>query len=72
MAYYDEIKIASTQAHELGCMSTIYVANIISSCVIPTFVGLDIYTLNYRDLFVIKLNGKCPIISVTDLRDIWN
>ena len=53
-------------------MSKIYVINITSSCVIPTFVGLDIYTLIYRDLFVINLNGKYPKISVTDLRDIWN
>ena len=72
MAHHDEIKTASAQAHELGCMSKIYVINIISSCVIPTFVGLDIYTLIYRDLFVIELNGKYPIISVTDLRYIWD
>ena len=57
MAYYDEIKIASAQTHELGCMSMIYVINITSSCIIPTFVGSDIYTLNYRDWFVIKLMG---------------
>ena len=69
---YDEIKTASTQTRELGCMSRIYVINITSSYVIPTFVGLDICTLNYRDLFVINLNGKYPEISVTDLRDIWN
>ena len=37
-----------------------YLINIISSCIIPTFVGLDIYTLIYRDLFVINLNGKYP------------
>ena len=52
-------------------MSTIYVINITISCIIPTFVGLDICTLVYRDLFVINLNGKYPEISVTDLRDIW-
>ena len=72
MAHYDEIKTASAQVHGLGCVSMIYVINITSSCIIPTFVGLDIYTLIYRDLFVINLNGKYPKISVTDLRDIWN
>ena len=72
MAYYYEVKIASAQMHGLGCMSMIYVINITSSRIIPTFVGLDIYTLNNRDLFVIELNGKYPIISVADLRNIWN
>ena len=75
MVYYDEIKTASAQMHGLGCMSVIYTINIIFSCTIPIFVGLDmldIYTLIYRDLFVINLNGKYPEISVTDLRDIWN
>ena len=42
-------------------MSTIYVINITISCIIPTFVGLDIYALIYRDLFVFELNGKYPI-----------
>ena len=72
MVRCNEIKTASVQTHELGCMSIIYVINITSSCIIPTFVGLDIYTLIYRDLFVINLNGKYSEISVTDLRDIWN
>ena len=45
-------------------------ATYVISCIIPTFVGLDICTLNYRDLFVINLNGKYPEISITDLRDI--
>ena len=58
--------------HGLGCMSMIYVINITSICIIPTVVGLDIYTLNNKDLFVINLNGKYPKISVTDLWDIWN
>ena len=56
---------------EINIHSYIYAIYVIS-CVIPTFVGLDICTLNYRDLFVINLNGKYPEISVTDLRDIWN
>ena len=72
MDYYDEIKTASAQTRELGCMSKVYVINITSSCVIPTFVGLDIYTMICKDLFVINLNGKYPEISVSDLRDIWN
>ena len=59
---------ASTETDIYSYISAIYVI----SCVIPTFVGLDICTLNYRDLFVINLNGKYPEISVTDLRDIWN
>ena len=63
-----ETMAASTETNIYNCISTIYVI----SCVIPTFVGLDICTLNYRDLFVINLNGKYPKISVTDLRDIWN
>ena len=47
-------------------------ATYVISCIIPTFVGLDICSLNYRDLFVINLIGKYPEIFVTDLRDIWN
>ena len=35
-------------------------------------VVIDIYPLIYRDLIVFYLNGKYPIICVTDLRDIWN
>ena len=53
-------------------MPTIYVINITISYIIPTFVGLGIDTLIYRDLTVSNLNGKYPEISVTDLRDIWN
>ena len=72
MTHYDEIKTASVQTYELGCMPTIYVINITISYISPTFVGLGIDTLIYWDLFVIILNGKYPEISVTDLRDIWN
>ena len=56
------------EADAYSYTSAIYVI----CCIIPIFVGLDICTLNYRDLFVIDLNGKYPEISVTDLRDIWN
>ena len=59
---------ASTETNVNNYISAIYVI----SCVIPTFVGVDICTLIYRDLFVISLNGKYPEISVTDLQDIWN
>ena len=59
---------ALTETDIYSYISAIYVI----SCVIPTFVGLDICTLNHRDLFVINLNGRYPEISVTDLRDIWN
>ena len=69
---FSEIEIVSVQTNKHGYISTMYVINITSSCVIPTFVRLDIYSLNNRDLIVFNLKGKYPIISVTDLRDIWN
>ena len=50
MAYYDEIKIASAQMHELSCMFVIYVINIIYSCTIPIFVGLEYVRYLYPDL----------------------
>ena len=50
MAYYNEIKTASAQMHGLGCMSVIYVTNIIYSCTIPIFVGLEYVRYLYPDL----------------------
>ena len=64
--YSYETTAASAETNIYNCISAIYVI----SCVIPTFVGLDIYALNYRYLFVFNLNGKYPEISVTNLRDI--
>ena len=55
----------------LGIYEYIDVIYVIS-CIIPTFVGLVVYTLIYRDFLVINLNGKYPDILVTDLGDIWN
>ena len=50
MAYYDKIKIASAQMHELGCMSMIYVIYITYSYIIPIFVGLEYGRYLYPDL----------------------
>ena len=73
VAYYDEIKTASAQAIKYRCISTIYEISIMINYVIPILWDLiDIYPLIYRDWIVIELNEKYLIISVTDLRDIWN
>ena len=50
MAYYDEIKVASAQMHELGCMSMIYVINITYSYIIPIFKGLEYVRYLYPKL----------------------
>ena len=50
MAYYDEIKTAAAQKHELGCMFMIYVINITYSYIIPIFVGLEYVRYLYPDL----------------------
>ena len=63
-----ETKAVSAYTNIYNCIYVVYVV----SCVIPTFVGLVVYTLIYRDFRVINLNGKYPEIFVTDLRDIWN
>ena len=38
-------------------MHAVYVICVVS-CIIPTFVGLVVYTLIYRDLLVINLKGE--------------
>ena len=63
-----ETKAVSAYTNIYNCIYVIYVVG----CIIPTFVGLVVNTLIYRDLLVINLNGKYPEISLTDLRDIWN
>ena len=63
-----ETKAVSVYTNIYNCIYVIYVVG----CIIPTFVGLVVYTLIYRDSLVINLNGKDPEISVTGLRNIWN
>ena len=63
-----ETQTGSAHASIHSCIYAIYVIGYL----IPIFMGLVIYTLINRDLFVINLNGKYPKIFVTDFRHIWN
>ena len=66
--HFYEMKTGSAHASFHSCIYVIYVI----SYLIPIFVELVVCTLIDRDFFVINLNGKYPLIFVTDFRYVWN